>query len=100
MSESSFVRDVVRPDLERVFPGGVLIKQDPNTSFQGVQDYIFLYGPNWAALETKAAPASKRQPNQEYYVEKLNNMGYSAFVNPENWQEVLHDLQEAFGVRG
>lgn len=96
--ESVFVRDVVRPDLNRVFPGGMLIKQDPNTSFQGIQDYIFLYEDKWAALETKAKPSAARQPNQEHYVERMNEMSFSAFVNPNNWQEVLDGLQEAFGV--
>lgn len=94
--ESKFVREQVRPDLKRLFPEGILIKQDPNSSFQGIQDYIFLFKDKWAALETKAAPKSKRQPNQEYYVEKMGRMSFSAFANPENWHEVLHDLQEAF----
>lgn len=98
--ESNFVRDVMRPDLESYFPGIVIIKQEPNASFQGIQDYILLFEDKWAALETKAKPKSQRRPNQEYYVDKMNDMSYSAFANPENWQEVLHALQEAFGVRG
>lgn len=97
--ESKFVREQVRPDLERVFGNECkLIKQDPNTSFQGVPDYIFLCGKNWAALETKAKPKSERQPNQEYYVQQMNNMSFAAFANPDNWQEVLDGLQEAFGA--
>ncbi len=97
--ESKFVREVVRPDLERIFNGeGKLIKQDPNTSFQGVPDYIFLYREHWAALETKAKPKSQRQPNQEYYVQQMDGMSFAAFANPDNWQEVLDGLQEAFGA--
>lgn len=94
--ESKFVRDTVRPDLESI--GCVLLKQDPNTSFQGVPDYVVLCGPRWAMLETKAAPKSKRQPNQEYYVDKFNDMSFSAFANPENWQEVFDGLRETFDV--
>lgn len=94
--ESKFVKDTVRPDLESI--GCMLIKQDPNTSFQGVPDYIVLCNDKWGALETKAAHNSKRQPNQEYYVEKLDNMSFAAFAHPDNWQEVFDGLQEAFGV--
>lgn len=94
--ESDFAREVLKPRLEEEFPGGVLIKQDPNTSFQGVPDYIFLYGEDWAALETKRTSTSERQPNQEYHVARLNDMSYASFVDPSNIEEVMHDLQAAF----
>jgi hypothetical protein len=94
--ESDFVKDDLKPDLEARFPGIVIIKQDPNTSFQGVPDHLLLYEDKWAALETKRAVRSKRQPNQEFYVEKLNNLSYSAFVHPGNKQQVLDDLECVF----
>lgn len=98
--ESDFFRDDLKPELEALFPGIVIIKQDPNTSFQGITDHILLYEDKWAALETKRATNSVRQPNQEYYVEKFDNMSFAAFVHPGNKQEVLDGLQEAFGARG
>lgn len=94
--ESDFVKYQVRPDLTREFPGGRLIKQDPGSSFQGVPDYLFVWGSHWAALETKAKPKSKRQPNQEYYIDEFDGMSFAAFANPENWQEVLAGIREAF----
>lgn len=96
--ESKFVRERVRPDLESRFPGGKLIKQEPLVSFQGIPDYLFLYQEHWAALETKAKPNSRREPNQEYYVEQMSGMSFAAFANPDNWQEVLSGMEEAFGV--
>jgi hypothetical protein len=94
--ESKFVNDVVRPDLKENFPGIKIIKQDPNLAGQGFPDLILLYEDKWASLETKAASNSKRQPNQEHYVAEHNKMSFSAFANPDNWQEVLHGLQETF----
>lgn len=95
--ESDFAHDVLKPRLETEFPGCVIIKQDPNTSFQGVPDHLVLYEDKWAALETKRAVKSKRQPNQEYHVGRLNELSYSAFVHPGNLEEVISDLQSTFG---
>lgn len=98
--ESEFFLEDLKPDLESMFPGIVIINQDPNASFQGVPDKLLLFEDKWAALETKRATKSARQPNQEYYVDKFNDMSYSAFVHPGNKQEVLNDLQQAFKPGG
>lgn len=95
--ESEFVQDVLKPRLEYEFPGCVIIKQDPNTSFQGVPDHLVLYGNRWALLETKRARTSAKQMNQDYYVRKFGDMAYSAFVHPENLEEVIDALRTAFG---
>lgn len=94
--ESEFAHDVLKPRLEQEFPGCVIIKQDPNTSFQGITDHIVLYEDKWAALETKRAEKSERQPNQEYYVGKFGEMSYAAFVHPGNIEEVINDLSTTF----
>lgn len=94
--ETDFAHDVLKPRLESEFPGCVIIKQDPNTSFQGITDHLVLFEDKWAALETKRARKSKRQPNQEHYVDKFGEMSYAAFVHPENLEEVMDDLQAAF----
>ena len=56
------------------------------------------YGINdkWAALECKQHAGAKKQPNQEYYVGKMDEMSFSRFICPENKEEVLHDLQQSF----
>lgn len=96
MLESKFVKDTVRPDLLREFPGIVIIKQEPLTSFQGVPDYILLFRSTWAALETKRAKKAAQQPNQDYYREQFNGMSYAAFAHPGNWDQVLEDLRKVF----
>jgi hypothetical protein len=94
--ETDFAHDVLKPRLEEAFPGVVIIKQDPNTSFQGVPDHLILFEDKWAALETKRAANSKRQPNQEYHVDRMDGMSYAAFVHPGNLEEVMDDLATTF----
>lgn len=98
--ESDFVHDVLKPRLEAEFPGCIIIKQDPNTSFQGVPDHLVLFEESWAALESKRARSSARRANQEYHIERLNAQSYASFVHPDNLEEVVHDLQRAFRSGG
>lgn len=85
----------LQEELRHRFPGCVIIKQDAN-QMQGVPDLLVLFEDKWALLETKRGRASKRQPNQEYYVDKFAEMSFSAFINPDNMEETLSDLQSAF----
>lgn len=80
--------------LKSLFPGCVVMKNDPNY-IQGIPDLLILYGKCWGALEVKNSAGAKHRPNQNYYVELLNEMSYSSFIYPENEEEVLHDLQKA-----
>ena len=92
--ESEFRTDL-KKRLEDEFPGGLSIPLDPQR-IQGIPDFLFLFEDKWAALETKRAFNSSKRPNQDHYVERMNDMSYSAFVSPENVEEVMHDLQQAF----
>lgn len=84
-------------ELKRRFKGCFVIKLDPNY-IQGVPDLLVLYRNKWAALECKRSSPSRKQPNQEYYVDLLNDMSFARFIFPENKEEVLHELQQAFGA--
>lgn len=86
-------------ELEYRFPGCVVFNLDPNTVHQGVPDLLILYKTKWAMLETKGASNSKRRPNQGFYVNFYNELSFASFIYPENEEEVLNDLQQAFESR-
>lgn len=90
----------LRRTLKERFPESMVVKNDPTSNFQGVPDLTIFYHDRWAMLEVKANAKAKRQPNQEHYVEKFNEMSFCAFICPENEEEVLNDLQLAFQTRG
>lgn len=84
--------------LRRIFDGIIILKND-SSYMQGVPDLILLYGPYWAMLEVKANEDSPFQPNQEYYLDLMHGMSFAACIYPENEDEVLDALQQAFGLR-
>lgn len=95
--ESQFQKKLIA-ELEEQFPGCVILKNDPNY-IQGFPDLTILYKKHWATLECKKSESAGHQPNQDHYVDTLNGMSYSSFVYPENKEQVIHELQQAFGTR-
>lgn len=96
MLEKDFQSVLIR-DLERLFPGCIVMKNDAD-HIQGIPDLLLLYRNRWASLECKKSVNASKQPNQEYYVEKMDSMSFSRFVYPENKEEVLNELQQAFNA--
>lgn len=84
--------------LRDMFPGCVILRND-SAYLQGIPDWTILYGRYWAALEIKASRRSRRQPNQSWYVEKLGEMSFAAFIFPDNEEEVLDALEQALRPR-
>lgn len=97
MLESAYQRHLIKR-LKRLLPGCVVLKNDSNYQ-QGVPDLLVLYRDRWAMLEVKPSAKSITQPNQEFWVREFNSMSFSAFIFPENEEDVLHDLQQAFESR-
>lgn len=94
MLENKFQSKLVSEIKER-FPGSIVLKLDP-TYIQGIPDLIVLHNNKWATLECKKNQHSKKQPNQEYFVEKMNAMSFSRIIYPENKEDVLNELQRTF----
>ena len=92
--ESDFQAQLIK-DLNAMFQGCIVLKNDPNY-IQGFPDLLILYKNKWAVLETKRYSDAVRQPNQEYYVERLDKMSFAEFIYPENKEQVLYELQQAF----
>lgn len=86
--ESGF-QDRLKAELKELFPGCMIFKMD---QIQGIPDILILYRDMWASLECKKNARAVRQPNQEYYVELMDEMSFSRFIYPENKDEVLDEL--------
>ena len=93
--ERKFQPQVIK-DLKQALPGCIVIKNDP-TYIQGFPDLLVLYDDKWAALEVKTNREAPHRPNQEFYVDLLDDMSFSSFVYPENWEEVLYEVCRALG---
>ena len=94
MKESRFQSLLIK-ELKKVFAGCIILKTDPNYK-QGIPDLLILYKDKWAALEVKRSSKAHHQPNQDYYVNKMNEMSFASFIFPENKKEVLNGLRKTF----
>lgn len=97
MLESVFQSRLIK-ELESMFEGCIILKNDANY-IQGFPDLLILYKDKWAALECKQDAGARHQPNQDYYVDTLDNMSFASFIYPENKEEVLDELQQTFRAR-
>lgn len=96
MLEGDFQSSLIS-ELKNLFPGCMVVKNDSGY-IQGIPDITIFYKNKWATLELKKSKNAKRQPNQKYYVDLMNQMSFSRFIFPENKEEVLNELQQAFNV--
>lgn len=94
MVERDFQAKLIK-EIKDIFDGCIVMKND-SSYIQGIPDLLVLYKNRWASLEVKKNTRASRRPNQEYYVERMNNMSFSRFVCPENKDEVMHDLHLYF----
>ena len=94
MLERDFQKNLIQ-ELKERFPGCVVMKND-SSYIQGIPDLTVLYRDRWVVLELKRASGSSRRPNQSFYVEKLNDMSYAAYIHPGNKEQVLDEVQRSF----
>lgn len=90
MLENKFQAKLIK-ELKELFDGCIVMKNDASY-IQGIPDLLVLYRNKWASLECKKSANAKRQPNQEYYVGRMDEMSFSRFICPENKDEVLDEL--------
>lgn len=92
MLENKFQAKLIN-ELKTIFPNCIIMKND-SSYIQGIPDLLILNNDKWAALEVKRTSKASKQPNQEYYVGRMNEMSFSRFVCPENKDEVLSELKK------
>lgn len=90
--ESGFQDSLIK-QIKKILPGSMVFKMD---QIQGLPDLLILYKNKWASLECKRTVTAKRQPNQEYYVNLMNEMSFSRFISPENREDILDELCKTF----
>jgi hypothetical protein len=96
MNEAAYQNKLIKK-VQTLLPGCFILKNDPSAN-QGIPDILILWGSYWAMLEIKISGRASSQPNQDYYVNMFNDMSFAAFINPQNEELVLDDLQSALGV--
>lgn len=94
MLERNFQSGLIK-EIKSRFDGCIVMKNDASY-IQGIPDLLILYKDKWASLECKKSQQASKQPNQEYYVNQMDAMSFSRFVCPENKEDVLNELQQAF----
>ena len=97
MLESKFQAGLIK-ELKERFPGCMVLKNDPNY-IQGIPDLTVLYRNKWALLETKQSGKASHRPNQDYYISEGDKLSFARFISPDNKEEVLDELQQAFKPR-
>lgn len=94
MKESAFQLKLIK-EIESIIPGSIVLKG--NSAFiQGFPDLVVLL-PNgkWCCLECKKSEDAQHQPNQDYYIDFLNDGGYASFIFPNNKEDILNDIQRS-----
>ena len=97
MLESRYQSEL-KAKIKKVLPNALILKTDP-TYLQGFPDLLILNGQKWAALEVKKDAKAKHRPNQELYIQKINEMGsYASFIFPENEKDIINELERSITI--
>ena len=94
MKESKFQHELIN-DIKTRFPGAMVLKTDPRY-IQGIPDLVIFWKNRWAALECKNTQTANKRPNQDFYVNLMDDMSFASFVYPENKEEVLDEMERSF----
>ena len=93
--ERDFQKNLIK-DIKSMFKGCIVMKND-SSYIQGIPDLLILFKDKWGSLECKKSSNASKRPNQEYYVNMMNDMSFSRFIFPENKESVLEELKNFFG---
>lgn len=96
MSERKYQLNLIKK-LEDRYPGCVVMKNDPLQK-QGIPDLTILHNDRWASLEVKIDEDSHLQPNQRYFVDKMDSMSFAEVIHPGNEDLVLSSLDDHFHI--
>ena len=92
MSERDF-RKKFKERLMKIFPDAIITHLDPN-DIQGIPDICMFWRDRYFMFETKKFTKASKRPNQQYYIDLFDDWSYARFVQPENMEEVLNELEQ------
>ena len=99
MKESTFQAKLIKR-LKASYPDSDILKNDANYS-QGYPDLTVRIVGECFMLECKASATASQRPNQQYYVDRINDTGgFARFIYPENEEEVLDEIQRSLSHCG
>lgn len=100
MREAEYQRHLIKK-FNATWDRCLVLKNDSGY-LQGIPDLTVFLPPGLAViLEVKVSADAPYEPNQEYYLELLDRLGFfSATIYPENEEEVFHAIQLASRTRG
>lgn len=94
MRENRYQRHIVER-LHMTFDRPLILKNDANL-IQGIMDLTVVTHSFIFFLEVKASEMAPFQPNQEYYLNRVQEMGHNSWVvYPENEEEVWREIYAA-----
>lgn len=88
MKKEREIQNSIKDKIRNLLGDCIIVENDP-TKIRGIPDLLVLFKDRWAALETKRHIKASKRANQPYYVDKMNEMSFAAFISPENEEEVL-----------
>jgi hypothetical protein len=96
MAKESEFKSKLYKEIRERFPGSEVLPNDAN-HLQGIPDAT-VYFPNgrYFMLEGKRSSTSSKRVNQDYYVDKSSLSNNAMFVNPDNKEEVLSELERRY----
>lgn len=75
--------------------GCEVFKMNPGAGVpDATEDLLFLKEGFWGFLECKKSKNAKHRPGQDKTVARHNEMSYSAFCYPENWDKIQKELEK------
>ena len=100
MKEAEYQQHIVSRIYD-ILPGEplrdiIVYINDPNY-IQGIPDLSVFYQPTaqWAMVEVKMSADARERPNQRWYIEHWGKTIFTAFIYPENEEEVLIELSRS-----
>lgn len=96
--ENAYQAELIKT-IRSILPGCIIQKLDPAYQ-QGIPDLLILFNDRWGTLEVKKSANEPFQPNQEFFIDQMNEMSFSSVIYPEIEEEVLRGLQQALQPQG